>query len=332
MLRIYVYILIWLPASVSYSIVGCVAFRSSFRFSWHLRRSLKASFIKHFTLVLCIFFFAAKSSAQTADTAFVDTISMKNIDRASGFDEDAYADTTEKHIYDTSEYFFTWKKFGDELYASEKMQQRSLPDSAIQQLKNSKDFWYVPAIEKLETRIKNDPAFRDSLLKAANKEFNDNEKDFTQQAWFGRLLWCIIIGIFLAGLIYFLVQNKISLFSKESRAAASESFDAGENGDIFRIPYTELLRKAEKEENYRSAVRLLYLQTLKLLSEAGLIQYQPDHTNLQYVQQLHNSTLYDNFSTVTRHYEFVWYGQFEITKGLYDKVKNDFFRLQNKVA
>ena len=332
MVQKYLNILFWLPAFVLHGIACCVAFRSSSRFSWHRNRLRKNYFVKLLAIFFCLFLLEEKTNAQTADTAFVDTVSMKNIDAASGYDEDNYTDTTVKHIYDTSENFFNWKKYYNDPYAVEKIQQRSLPDSTIQQLKSSKDFWYIPAIEKIETRLKNDPAFRDSLLKAANREFTNDQNNFTQQAWFNTLLWCIIIAIFLGALAYFLLQNKINLFSKESLASASQTFSEDENADIFHIPYADLLRKAEKEENYRNAVRLLYLQTLKQLSETGRIQYQPDYTNLQYVQQLYKSNLYENFFTITRHYEFVWYGKFEISKGLYEKVKNDFLRLRDKVV
>ena len=288
--------------------------------------------IKYFTFSGIIFLTVANASAQTADTAFVDTVSMKHIDTMSGFDDDGYADDTSiKHIYDTSQYFFTWKKYYNDPFVSKKIPHRSLPDSTIGQLKSSKDFWYIPAIEKLERRIKTDSAFRDSLIKATSGEFRDDQQNFTQQPWFNTLLWYIFIGIFLAALVYFLIQNKINLFSKRSLTLANETDNSDEYADIFHRPYDELLRKAENEENYRGAVRFLYLQTLKLLSDTGTIQYKADYTNQQYVQQLSGSDLYDNFFTVTRHYEFVWYGNFDVTKRLYEKVKHDFHILQNKI-
>ena len=300
--------------------------------SWQPYRLRKNALSKTIAISVLIFL-AATANAQTPDTTVVDTTSFSTYDpetQSSG--EDNYADTTERHIYDTSQYFFTWKKDSSDRFAYTKIKQRPLPDSTVQQLKNSKDFWYIPAIEKLEKRIKDDPAFRDSLLKAANKEITNEEGTFTQQPWFKKLLWFIIISIFIAAIIYFLVQNKINLFAKQSLARTTETFGDNENGDIFQLQYSELLRRAEHEGNYRSAVRLLYLQTVKLLAETGHIQYQQDYTNLQFVQQLSKSSLYANFFTVTRHYEFVWYGKIEISKALYEKVKNDFLTLHNKVA
>ena len=208
-----------------------------------------------------------------------------------------------------------------------------MPDSTIQNLKNAKDFWDIPAIEKIETRLKNDPAYRDSLLKAINSQLTEEQRQsFEQQPWFRTLIWCIIIGVFLGALIYFLLQNKIDLFAKDSTRSATGTVAENENADIFQIPYSELLRKAEQEGNYRGAVRLLYLQTLKLLSEANIIHYQPDYTNLHYIEQLYQTKFYNEFSAVTRHYEYVWYGKFEISQALYSTIKTDFLTVQHKIA
>lgn len=269
--------------------------------------------------------------AQT-DTTFVDTVSMSQIDSLTQPEDDAYADTTVKHIYDTSQYFFNPKENFNQPYTAEKINQRHLIENDVRQLKSEDDFWYVPAIEKIERRLKTDPAFRDSLLKAANNEITDkNKEDFRQQPWFHFIVWFIIISVFLAAIIYFLLQNKINLFSKEAASSLHEK-QKDEYENIFQLSYKQLIRKAETEQNYRIAVRLIFLQTLKILSETNYIKYQPDYTNLHYLQQLHQSKLYNDFSKLTHSYEYVWYGKFEISASAYASIKNDFLMLQNKIA
>ena len=211
--------------------------------------------------------------------------------------------------------FLTGKTIIKQLYTTNKITQRHLIDNDVKQLKSEKDFWYIPAIEKIETRLKTDAAFRDSLLKAGNNEITDeNKKDFTQQTWFHFIIWFIIISVFLGAIIYFLLQNKINFFSKEA-ASSSQNTETDAHEDIFSLSYNERIKKAETEQNYRVAVRLIFLQTLKLLSDTNHIKYQPDYTNLDYLQQLHQSNLYNDFSKVTRNYEYVWYGKFEISSG-----------------
>jgi uncharacterized protein DUF4129 len=286
--------------------------------------------LKNFTILLLILI-AYKSNAQK-DTTVVDTVSMSNIDSLTKPNDDEYVDTTVKHIYDTSEYFFNWKDSNQTLYTTNKITQQHLIDSDVKKLKNENDFWYVFAIEKIEARLRTDAAFRDSLLKAGNNEITDeNKKDFTQQTWFHFIVWFIIISVFLGAIIYFLLQNKINFFSKEA-ASSSQSSETNAHEDIFNLSYNERIKKAETEQNYRVAVRLIFLQTLKLLSDTNHIKYQPDYTNLNYLQQLHQSNLYNDFSKVTRSYEYVWYGKFKISSENYAAIKKDFLMLQNKIA
>jgi len=286
--------------------------------------------LKNFTILLLILT-AYKSNAQK-DTTVIDTVSMANIDSLTNPDTDEYVDTTVKHIYDTSEYFFNRKDSNQILYTTNKIAQQHLLDSDVKKLKNENDFWYVPAIEKIEARLKTDAAFRDSLLKADHNTITDeNKKDFTQQTWFHFIVWFIIISVFLGSIIYFLLQNKISFFSNKA-ASSSQSSEADSHEDIFSLSYNERIQKAEAEQNYRAAVRLIFLQTLKLLSDTNHIKYQPDYTNLNYLQQLHQSNLYNDFFKVTHSYEYVWYGKFEISSEAYSLVKKDFIMLQNKIA
>jgi hypothetical protein len=261
-----------------------------------------------------------------------DTINM-NTDTSVGYDDqdDGYVDTTVKHIYDTSQYFFNWKSYYDDPFINKKIKQGNRLDQEVSAFKKQDDFWYIPAIEKMETRIKTDPKFRDSLMSAHNKELKDErENSLLNQSWFNTLIWIIAIGIFAAALIYFLIQNKISIFSKAPETPGEE--DTGEaHEDIFRISYSKLIQSAEKEKNYRVAIRLMFLQTLKVMSEAGIIHYQPDHTNLHYLQQLDRSKYYDEFFKVMRSYEYVWYGKFAISSEQYTTVKNNFIKLQHKI-
>jgi hypothetical protein len=286
--------------------------------------------VKGFTIFVCVLT-TFNVNAQT-DTSFVDTISMAKIDSLTKPDNDAYVDTILKHIYDTSQYFFNWKENNSQPYTTNKLVQRQLVDEDVKRLKDEDDFWYIPAIEKIEARLRTDAAFRDSLLKAGKNEIADNDKkDFRQQTWFRFIVWFVIVSVFLGAIIYFLLQNKISLFSKE----ATSSFDNEENDtheDIFRLSYSELIKKAEAANSYRVAVRLIFLQTLKLLTDTNHIQYQPDYTNLNYLQQLHQSKLYSDFSKITRRYEYVWYGKFEVSADVYAAIKKDFLLLQNKIA
>jgi hypothetical protein len=203
-----------------------------------------------------MFLITQNTNAQT-DSNYVDTISMQhadtavapnNIEGSGGYNDqdDGYVDTTVKHIYDTSQYFFNWKDSSNHPFINKKINSRQLIDAEVNALKKEDDFWYIPAIEKIETRLKNDPKFRDSLLKVSSHELMDErETGFLYQPWFSTLLWVIIIGIFAAAVIYFLTQNKINIFSKEGVSSADEQSD--DTGKIFFTCLIQSLFKTQKK-------------------------------------------------------------------------------------
>ena len=76
--------------------------------------------------------------------------------------------------------------------------------------------------------------------------------------------------------------------------------------------------------NFRLAIRLMFLRSLKNMSEKNIIRYKQDKTNFDYLVELHPTTYYNNFFKVTRSYEYSWYGQFPVSEDAYRIIRNDF--------
>ncbi len=234
--------------------------------------------------------------------------------------QDTEADTAqEKHIYDSSAVFFNWKLYNGEAFTPHKVNAGS-HDKELQRLKNEDDFWYMKepgAIDSLENRQSAPPDRRLPLRLDDTRWVN--------------VFWMVIVAVFLLGIVYFLMANKILLFTRDAkRSSAGGSTETGD--DIFQLPYADILQKAYARKDFRLAVRILYLQTLKLMSEHHIIRFQPDFTNVDYLFQLHNSAYYTPFSAITRHYEYVWYGEFAISEQAFQQVKQDFINMQNMVG
>lgn len=241
----------------------------------------------------------------------------------------------QQHIYDTSLLFFNLKNSVHELYAPAPTTPHANSKAEAAKLKEEDEFWYVNSVEKFKAsaaRVQYDKAYRDSLDKAgeaaAARRFDAEEKGIALPSWVNQLAWFLIIGIFMFAVAYFLMANKINIFSRSSQQTPAVT--AGESDDLFSIPYQQLLQKAYADKNYRLAVRMLYLQTLKVLSEKNLIRFQADYTNLHYLQQLAQSPLYNDFFTITRHYEYVWYGEFVPSEAAFHRIKTDFTHLYTK--
>jgi hypothetical protein len=190
-----------------------------------------------------------------------------------------------------------------------------IPDSALQNLKKDEAFWYVNKVPKRQKPPELDP----------NKKYSE---PFYLQNWFRTLLWIVIIGAFIAVLVWFLIASDVKLFRKKA-AVLQSAEDIAINEDIFSINYEQELEKAIANENYRLGVRLMYLHVLRLFSEKDIIQYKMEKTNSDYLLQLYNTSYYKDFFRLTRNFEYVWYGKFDISSAAFEMIRQDHTKIKS---
>lgn len=174
--------------------------------------------------------------------------------------------------------------------------------------KNDDEFWYANAIFEKK--------------KKASKGSNNS-------TFFQTLLWLLAVGGFIAFLVIYLGNSNISLFRRSKTIEQME----GELGteDIFGINYNKEIEKAIAAGDYRLAVRLLFLQLLRGMSDRNIIQYSHERTNLDYLLQVHHAPWYQQFFRITRNYEYVWYGLFEIDRNKFEAINKDVKSLERQL-
>ena len=95
--------------------------------------------------------------------------------------------------------------------------------------------------------------------------------------------------------------------------------------------YNILIHEAESKNDFNLAIRYLYLQLLKKLSDSELILFSPDKTNKLYVQELSGKNYQSEFASLTLNYEYVWYGKFSINHNRYQQLKEKFILFNKKI-
>ncbi len=94
---------------------------------------------------------------------------------------------------------------------------------------------------------------------------------------------------------------------KKKRPAPDEAIEHIENVD-----FDSLIARSLEERDYRAVVRLLYHKALKELSARGFVQWKIDKTNNDYLSELSASPLRREFTELTRIFEHIWYGNFDL--------------------
>lgn len=180
--------------------------------------------------------------------------------------------------------------------------------------------------EKQVTEWQEDDAFW-----YANKDFERKKKGelpsgyytpVARRPWFQTLLWILIVGGFISVLIWFLAENKVGLFNRRKEAITDEN---GEEipEDIHTISFQKEIDQAIRSENFRLAVRLMFLRTLKTMTDKNIVQYKQDKTNLDYLMELQDKHYYRDFFQVVRNYEYSWYGLFEVNSDAFASIKKE---------
>ena len=135
----------------------------------------------------------------------------------------------------------------------------------------------------------------------------------------------IIVG---GGLIVFFIIKATSaggsLVFKGKTKRKEERIDATlEDVDIHAITYESEIAKAVAQQDYRFAVRLWFLRSLKELADKNFIAWKIDKTNSDYYYELSGSKLQKQFGSVSLLYDYVWYGEFKLNELRYQEAEKE---------
>jgi len=129
-----------------------------------------------------------------------------------------------------------------------------------------------------------------------------------------------------AGIIFAAVElagmNMYTLFTGKPRQADMPYTESLEN--IHEISFDTEIGKAVLIKDYRLAVRLLYLKSLKRLSDSGRIHWEIDKTNMQYINELKNADHREIFRELTFRFEYIWYGGFPVNEDSFARISDSF--------
>ena len=146
----------------------------------------------------------------------------------------------------------------------------------------------------------------------------------SKESW--SLIRTILVILASAILLFFILKllgmTNAGLFGKENKNDAP-GYSITEE-DIHSINFEAAIQEAVNEGNFRFAVRLLYLQSLKKMADLGLINWQLNKTNIAYLQELSGSKHYRHFTHLTVQFENNWYGDLPIEENEFRAVRDQF--------
>ena len=141
-------------------------------------------------------------------------------------------------------------------------------------------------------------------------------------------LLVILAGVILVGVLFFAFRHLALDFSADADLPL-ETNDAEEN-----LTAQSALSRAQtlsKQQDYRAAVRYLYLSTLLILEEKGLFRYNRTRTNREYIHSVSDKPeMAQVLGDVVEVFDRVWYGYEPIDDGEYTSYQDQVERLRQQ--
>ncbi|MDW8333553.1 MAG: DUF4129 domain-containing protein [Bacteroidia bacterium] len=170
------------------------------------------------------------------------------------------------------------------------------------------------AMDELRRQLDYSPSWRERLnqwMRLHQPSWNEDAlPGFFDDAY--KIFVYIVVGIGVSALAWMLFRGELaSVWAARSMRLADRIRVSDE--PAADVDFDRLIAQAVAERKYRWAVRYLYLKTLRLLSDGGLIVFQADKTNRQYEKEL-EEPLRSKFRELTRRFDYAWYGRREVTE------------------
>ena len=130
----------------------------------------------------------------------------------------------------------------------------------------------------------------------------------------------IIFILILLTTIYFLYKKRPELFMRSKKTIPIPYTLEEEN--IHQINFDTEIDSALQGHDYRLAIRLLYLQTLRFLSDNNLIDWQIHKTPTEYLYEITNNEMKQPFRLITNHFLHIRYGNFQASCKLFETIRD----------
>lgn len=230
------------------------------------------------------------------------------------------ADTTEAvvEIFDTDDE----QELQDGVADSTNLEARKFSEQDYQRLKDDSDLQYQQPPTVAES-------IWDRFWRFVSEFIESLFRNAVYTDWGRLLLYLVGIGLVILIIMLILKIDAFKVFYARSNAPVTQYNVLDEN--IHEINFDAEIQKAIAEKDYRRGVRLLFLYALKLLSDRDYILWEQGKTNHEYVAEVKEEGVRNWLHQLSFYFDYAWYGNFLISRDLFDKVNNIFTDWKGKL-
>ncbi|MGQ2982689.1 DUF4129 domain-containing protein [Flavobacterium sp.] len=188
------------------------------------------------------------------------------------------------------------------------------------------EYQYEPKVEQNKTAL---DRFFEWVAMWLERLFapSPNSGKMSAMGIFGRVVAFLLLGV----AVYFIARAILNkqgywIFGRASKKINAYDVD---DEDLNEMDFASLISETRQSGNYRLAVRYYYLWLLKKLSAREVIQLHRDKTNSDYLYEIRDKGLKDEFRYLSYVYDHSWYGEFSLDEAAFEKAERAFRKTIN---
>ncbi|HLA58380.1 MAG TPA: hypothetical protein VK622_06450 [Puia sp.] len=143
------------------------------------------------------------------------------------------------------------------------------------------------------------------------------------------IVFLALIAVIAYGIFLLAKENNFKWFSRRNEQPQQDEPDSLSRGPV---DYDETIRKFQAEGNYRFAIRYLFLRLIHSAADNKIIQIRDSTTNTEIGRAFGQHPLASQFRYLASAYEYIYFGDFNLNKEVFDSLKMKFDSFQEKIS
>jgi hypothetical protein len=142
-------------------------------------------------------------------------------------------------------------------------------------------------------------------------------------------LFLLVIAVVIYGIFQLARENNFRWFSRPGEQSSEAEPDSLLRGPLN---YDEVIRKYQAEGNFRFAIRYLFLRLINTAADKNIIQIRDSTTNTEIGRAFGQHPLASQYRYLATAYEYIYFGDFNLNKEVFDLLKSKFEIFQEKIS
>lgn len=190
--------------------------------------------------------------------------------------------------------------------------------------------------EKNQTDFFNRQHYRKSVKEFTYKDplpyIKQGEKTASKTDW--EWLKYISYAIVIAVIVFFIYRLILYAYAPDNRKVKNNQVQLNEIEDepTIESDLDGLLEIALKEKNFKEAIRINYLLSIRKLNEGKIIVYTIDKTNFDYVAEVGGHPVFSTFRDLTLTFERIWFGDAPVDEKNFNQYQLNYTKLTSAIS